>query len=62
MVGDGELHPSLEQLAKERLQRYRLLEVQPPEVARAWMNQAKVFSVPSITATSGEAEGFWYRW
>lgn len=58
IIGDGELRPSLEQLAREKLQRYRFLGLQPPESVQAWMNRAKVFSVPSITAKSGEAEGF----
>lgn len=58
IIGDGLLRPSLEQLAKERLRRYRFLGVQPPEIVRTWMNRAKVFSAPSITAKSGEAEGF----
>jgi glycosyltransferase involved in cell wall biosynthesis len=58
VIGDGELRPSLERLAKERLQRYRFLGVQPPESVRTWMNRAKVFSVPSVIAKSGDAEGF----
>lgn len=58
VIGDGKLRPSLERLAKERLQRYRFLGVQPPESVRTWMNRAKVFSVPSIVAKSGDAEGF----
>lgn len=58
IIGDGELRSSLEELAKTNLQRYRFLGVQSPEVVKAWMNRAKIFCVPSITATSGEAEGF----
>lgn len=58
IIGDGDLRGSLEQLAKECLRRYRFLGLQPPEVVRSWMNKAKVFSVPSIVAQSGEAEGF----
>lgn len=58
VIGDGELQPSLERLAEEKLQRYQFLGLQPPETVRAWMNRAKVFSVPSIVAQSGEAEGF----
>ncbi len=56
----GELRPSLEQMAKEKLRRYRFLGLQPPEIVQAWMKRAKVFSVPSIVAKSGEAEGVWY--
>jgi glycosyltransferase involved in cell wall biosynthesis len=58
IIGDGELRPSLEQLAKKKLRRYQFLGLQPPEIVKAWMNRAKIFSVPSITAKSGEAEGF----
>ena len=58
VIGDGKLRPSLERLAQEKLQRYRFLGVQAPESVRAWMNRAKVFSVPSIVAKSGDAEGF----
>lgn len=58
VIGDGELRSSLEQLAAQKLQRYRFLGVQTPESVRAWMNRAKVFSVPSIVAKSGDAEGF----
>lgn len=58
VIGDGPLRLSLEHLAQEVLCRYRFLGVQPPEGVRAWMNRAKVFSVPSVTAESGDSEGF----
>lgn len=58
VIGDGPLHPSLERLAGETLQRYRFLGTQPPSSVRAWMNRASVFCVPSITAESGDAEAF----
>jgi len=58
IIGDGELRSSLEELAKSSLQKYRFLGVQPPDVVKDWMNRAKIFCVPSITAVSGEAEGF----
>ncbi|MES1024047.1 glycosyltransferase [Gloeocapsa sp. BRSZ] len=58
IIGDGILRSSLEELAKSSLRKYRFLGVQPPDVVKAWMNRAKIFCVPSITATSGEAEGF----
>ena len=32
--------------------------MQPPDLVLTWMNKAKVFSVPSITAKSGDSEGF----
>lgn len=57
IIGDGPLRNSLEELAKSSLRRYRFLGVQPPEVVRQWMNRASVFSVPSITAESGDTEG-----
>lgn len=58
IIGDGELREFLENLAKEKLLRYRFLGVQSPESVKSWMNRAKIFSVPSITAKSGNAEGF----
>ncbi|WP_250123801.1 glycosyltransferase [Chroococcidiopsis sp. CCMEE 29] len=58
VIGEGLLRPSLERLAGEMLRRYRFLGVQPPESVRAWMNRAKVFCVPSVTAESGDSEGF----
>lgn len=58
VIGDGPLRSSLEQLAGQKLQRYRFLGVQPPNSVRAWMNLAKVFSVPSTTAASGDSEAF----
>lgn len=58
VIGDGPLRSSLEQLAREKLQRYRFLGVQTSDSVRAWMNRTKVFSVPSITAASGDSEAF----
>ena len=58
VIGDGPLRPSLEEMARRMLRRYQFLGAQPPEIVRTWMNQAKVFSVPSITAKSGDMEGF----
>ncbi|PPS44231.1 glycosyltransferase [Chroococcidiopsis sp. TS-821] len=58
LIGDGKLRSSLEAMAKASLHKYRFLGVQPPEVVKDWMNRAKIFCVPSITATTGEAEGF----
>jgi glycosyltransferase involved in cell wall biosynthesis len=57
LIGDGPLRTPLEALAKSKLQRYHFLGVQSPQVVRDWMNRAKVFCVPSITAESGDAEG-----
>ena len=58
VIGDGPLRTSLEQLAGKKLRRYQFLGVQPPDLVLTWMNKAKVFSVPSITAKSGDSEGF----
>jgi glycosyltransferase involved in cell wall biosynthesis len=58
VIGDGLLRSSLEQLARKMLRRYQFLGVQTSENVRAWMQKAKVFSVPSITIKSGASEGF----
>ena len=58
VIGDGPLRSTLEQLAKESLRRYQFLGVQSPDCVRTWLSRAQVFSVPSVTADSGDAEGF----
>ena len=58
LIGDGNLRPKLEKLASDLLRNYSFLGVQTPEQVKAWMNRACVFSVPSIIAKSGDAEGF----
>lgn len=58
VIGDGPLRSALEQQAANSLKRYRFLGAQSPEVVQNWMNRAAVFSVPSMTARSGDAEGF----
>jgi len=58
VIGDGCLRPGLETLAREKLTRFRFMGMQTPETVRQWMNRAKVFSVPSVVADSGDAEGF----
>jgi glycosyltransferase involved in cell wall biosynthesis len=57
VIGDGPLRPALERLAGETLCRYRFLGTQPQESVRAWLNRARVFSLPSVTAESGDSEG-----
>ncbi|OCT11016.1 glycosyl transferase [Paenibacillus pectinilyticus] len=57
-IGDGPLRNHLEEKAGRLLKKYRFLGVQPPEVVREWMNKARVFSVPSVIASNGDAEGF----
>ena len=58
VIGDGPLRAELEAEAEKTLGRYRFLGTQPPDQVRQWMNRATIFSVPSITAESGDAEGF----
>jgi colanic acid/amylovoran biosynthesis glycosyltransferase len=58
IIGDGPLRQKLEVLARGTLRRFRFLGVQPPGIVKQWMNRAKVFSVPSVVAESGDAEGF----
>ena len=58
VIGDGPLRPSLEALAKDKLRRCRFLGVQSPEQIRDWLARARLFSVPSVEATSGDSEGF----
>lgn len=58
IIGNGPQRAQLEQMAKETLKRYKFLGTQPPEVVREWMNRAQVFSVASVTASSGWTEAF----
>ena len=58
IIGDGPLRAELEAEARGSLRKHRFLGVQPSTVVREWMSRARVFSVPSITADSGDAEGF----
>ncbi|WNR43767.1 glycosyltransferase [Paenibacillus roseipurpureus] len=57
-IGDGPLRGHLEEKAGRLLTKYQFLGVQPPEVVRTWMNTAMLFSVPSVIAENGDAEGF----
>jgi glycosyltransferase involved in cell wall biosynthesis len=58
VIGDGPLRNRLEEQASAVLGNFEFLGVQSPAVVRDWMNRATVFSVPSVTISSGEAEGF----
>lgn len=58
VIGDGLLRDSLEQQAESTLKHYRFLGVQPSSVVRSWMNQARVFCVPSVRSRTGDTEGF----
>ncbi|MBD1847780.1 glycosyltransferase [Cyanobacteria bacterium FACHB-63] len=57
IIGEGPLRPELEALASQRLHRYKFLGLQPPDAVKQWMNQAKLFVAPSITASNGDCEG-----
>jgi colanic acid/amylovoran biosynthesis glycosyltransferase len=58
VIGDGQLRTPLEQLAHKLLTNCSFLGVLSPSQVREWMQRAMVFCVPSITAKSGDAEGF----
>lgn len=58
VVGDGPLRQSLEKLAVQNISNFEFLGFRSPTVVKEWMNRAKVFCVPSITAKSGHAEAF----
>ena len=58
VIGTGPLRNRLEELAGKTLRRYRFLGALPPGEVRAWMGCSGVLSVPSVTASTGDAEGF----
>lgn len=58
VIGDGPLREKMEELARKNLRNYRFLGAQPSEEVKRWMNVSKIFSVPSIVAENGDAEGF----
>jgi glycosyltransferase involved in cell wall biosynthesis len=58
IIGDGHQRSLLEEMAHRLLRKFRFLGKQPPSVIREWMQNSSVFSVPSITAQTGDAEGF----
>ncbi|QIN80252.1 glycosyltransferase [Rubrobacter marinus] len=58
VIGTGPLRAPLEELAGKTLRRYRFLGALPPGEVRSWMGRASVLSVPSVTASTGDAEGF----
>jgi colanic acid/amylovoran biosynthesis glycosyltransferase len=58
IIGDGPFRPYLEKCSKELLRNYEFLGVQPSECVKGWLNRAKIFGGPSITADSGNAEAF----
>jgi glycosyltransferase involved in cell wall biosynthesis len=58
VIGDGRLRDELEKQALRSVKNLAFLGVQDAAGVRAWMNRATVFCVPSVTAESGDAEGF----
>jgi colanic acid/amylovoran biosynthesis glycosyltransferase len=58
VIGEGSHRGRLEALAQEQLKLFRFLGSQPRAIVKDWLNRARVFSVPSVTAASGAEEGF----
>jgi glycosyltransferase involved in cell wall biosynthesis len=58
VIGAGPLRLQYEAQAAEHGVRCHFLGAQPTAVVREWMARAAVFSVPSVVADSGDAEGF----
>jgi colanic acid/amylovoran biosynthesis glycosyltransferase len=58
VIGGGPLRRQYETQAAASGVRCRFLGVQPAAVVREWMARAAIFSVPSVVAASGDAEGF----
>lgn len=58
VIGDGPLRHELEGQAAMILKRFCFLGTQSPSVVKNWMNRATLFCTPSVTAESGDAEGF----
>ncbi len=58
VIGDGPLRAAHEAEAARLGVRARFLGAQPPAVVVDWMARSRVFSVPSVVASTGDAEGF----
>jgi colanic acid/amylovoran biosynthesis glycosyltransferase len=58
VIGDGPLRPQYEALSAALGVSCRFLGTQSSRVVKDWMALASVFCVPSVTAASGDAEGF----
>lgn len=58
VIGDGDERARLERQAQGSLTKYTFLGRQTPMAVRAWMRASTLFSVPSVTAADGDAEGF----
>ncbi|GAA4833198.1 glycosyltransferase [Algivirga pacifica] len=57
IVGDGPLRKTLEEYVSENKLNVNFLGIQTPDQIKELMQQAWVFSTPSITAKAGDAEG-----
>ena len=58
IIGEGPLRPQLQQAACDLgLQQCEFLGARTAPVIRDWLQQAAIFSVPSITAVNGDSEG-----
>jgi Glycosyltransferase len=58
IIGDGPLKSNLEEYAQAHNINCEFLGGRSHEYVKQWMNKSKIFSVPSITAETGDAEGF----
>ena len=58
VIGDGPLRAAHEAEAARLGVRARFLGAQPPAVVADWMARASIFCVPSVVASTGDAEGF----
>lgn len=58
IVGDGPARERLEKQAAEQLANYDFIGWQTSEQVAEWMQKARIFSVPSVKAPSGDSEGF----
>ena len=58
LIGDGDERAALEEQARATLTRFTFLGKQSPAIVKEWMQKTTLFCVPSITAASGDAEGF----
>ncbi len=58
IIGEGEERNALAAEARHLLRRYRFLGAQSSDSIQRWMQSASLFCVPSVTAPSGDSEGF----
>jgi len=57
IIGDGPLRPSLEAMAERLKVRCQFQGMQPSNVIRKALGEARVFCLPSVTAANGDSEG-----